>query len=183
VKTDLTDDQLNSVRVLVRAQIARTAEVHRRAELFESDEPASWRGLQLRCEKPHAGGKKPKVAEVHATRFGIFYVARLPWARSDANRLLPWVEETHLERTFRNDPSQLEDDDALRTQLEQIEWWRENGQGDLAWLAERSAREHRLVEILNLPDTAGMLTLWSRCPAHLDDYEEIDPARLLEALR
>ena len=105
----------------------------------------------------------------------------IPWARSDAITLRPWIEESHLSALMRDE--HLDDDELLANALANIEWWRSRGPGDKSWIANRRGRSHRIMEVLDLPSTAGRLTLWVRCPLHLEDFEAMEPRPLLEMLR
>jgi hypothetical protein len=176
VTTDLSD-----VRRLVLGQQARAAEVERRRVAALADLQAH-PGLTVRCEKKHSGGKAPKMAEAHALPAGIFFISRIPWAPSDASTLRPWIEESYLS-TLMADPAHLADDQLLASALDNLDFWRTSGPGDLSWIATRVERVHQIIEVLNLPDRFGMRTLWMRCPLHLDDFEVINPDHVVQKLR
>jgi hypothetical protein len=173
-----------TVRTTIREQLDRMAEVRRRLRLVEANHE-NHRGLTLRCSEKHEGGRSPKVAEVHATKDGIFFVSSIPWAKSDATTLRPWTEETHLSRLFADGNLDLDDDDLLQAAIDNLDWWKgdHGGPGDKSWIATREQRAHRIVEALDLPSAAGRLTLWVRCRDHLEDFDAVDPTRLVEALR
>ena len=174
---------LHESRLRIRQQLLRAAEIDRRRQRLDADYPETHAGLTLRCTKKHPGGKSPKVAEVHATAYGTFFASTLPWAKSDATTLRPWVEETHLASLYRDGSLDLDDDQLLRSAIENVEWLRQHGPGDRSWIATRAQRAHRIREILDLPYTEGRLSLWTRCPSHLEDFEAVDPTHLLRALR
>jgi hypothetical protein len=173
---------LDEVRRQVRAQFARRQDIDRRASLA-LEHPQEHVGLSIRCSKSHARGKVPKIGEVHRTQYGTFFSSTIPWARSDAVKLRPWLEEVHLTNLFGDRPKEMADDQMLRSALETLDWWRERGPGDKSWIADRGGRATKILEILDLPYTEGRLSLWVRCPAHLDDFEDLSPTSLVASLR
>lgn len=178
----ITMQELADIRVTVRTQQERMAQVEQRIglALAHADEHG---GLRIRCPRPHRGGKGPRLAELHATAYGTIFISTIPWAPSDATALRPWIEETHLSQLFRGRGPDLDDDDLLRAAVENLRWWQSRGPGDHSGLAERKQRAHVVREVLDLPSTDGRLSLWVRCPVHLDDFEELDPSNLMNTLR
>lgn len=176
----LTD--LDEVRAQIAARVARVAEIDRRVALVQEDLHEHL-GLEIRCSKNHSGGKVPKIGEVHQTRYGTFFNSTIPWARSDATTLRPWFEEEHLSKLFSDRPDELANDQSLRDAMDNLEWWRDRGPGDISWIGDRAGRATKIIEILDLPETTGRRSLWVRCPAHLADFQALDPTRLVEQLR
>lgn len=126
----IDDSELAAVRESIRVRQRRADEVERRRQLVLST-PTERRALTISCDAPHRGGKSPKMAEVQVTEHGTFFVSRIPWAPSDATALRPWIEESHLVQLFRVGSPEFEDDGLLRSAIENLNWWKERGPGDL----------------------------------------------------
>ncbi|WP_157682768.1 hypothetical protein [Nocardioides scoriae] len=177
----MTEGDLSTVRAAVRQQQTRAVEIERRRKALLGSEDRNGRSLTLRCTKGHGGGKQPMVAEVQATSQGTFFHSTLPWARSDAGQLRPWVADVYLARVLTG--SSLDDDELLSNALDNLAEMRKSGPGDLSWIADRAGRAHQILEVIDLPFAEGRIPLWVRCPLHLEDFEVVDPRRLVDRLR
>lgn len=184
----MTHRDLAAVRTLITERRHRVSvvaafrdELHMKAQ---DGLNGGWATTVYRCDEPHVGNRRPKIAEVINSGTGLLFISKIPWMASDQLTLRPWMREHLLGAGLDETSLQLclSDDGYLADWLDHLDEW-EAGQPRRGerWLVK--APPTFVVERVEVGPPLGSLGLWLRCPRHPDAYEQLDPIQVIADTR
>lgn len=171
-------DELAAVRRQILERRAASDAAEERREFLRRGQVG--RQLEVRCEREHRRGSRPKLAEaVEVGPQQLLFLSRIRWAPRDQLKLPGWMREHFLGPGANNEL--LTDDGLLSRYLDHLD---EQGSGVSAtgprWL--KKMPDFELLVIVE-PASEPAITPWVRCHVHLGDARAVQREELFAALR